>query len=362
MSCCSYLNSPNYLKGAKLLNDLRSYAVPECPKSTNEQSCNNYLNSPSYQKGVKLLNELRPVIDDASYFKTPSFPKDLCDYSVPCHHHCHKHKCHDHHGHKPHSKIQIPVHLSVQEENHNIVKSGHYYVEKENVATVYNMNHNYIESVMKSPIRCFTPITVSIYSPIKAAILAHQQNEIDQICILSFADPITPGDGYLKGKISQEANLCRETLLYPTIDGNRMYLCNRLHEKIYEGSDIMIYSPDVYVIRDDFNNKIEKPFKINLISSPPSNGFWVLKSLEIMETRIRKIIRLAAYKKISVLILGAFGCGPLKNDPKPISKIFRKILVDEGLKDQFKSVIFAVNDDCSTRYAFQDTFPNNEFI
>ena len=312
------------------------------------------------------------TLDNATNQDPPRIPDPPCllpcaffkDEECKC---CHKHKhhgnkCHRAHCHSRQSKREEPAHLSVPEQNHQIVKSGLYYVEKERIATVYNMNHNYIETVMRTPFRCGTPIVVSIYSPTKAAILAHQKNEIDQICILNFADPVTPGDGYLKGQFSREAKLCRETLLYPTIDGNRMYRENRRSGKPEEGSDIMIFSPDVYLLRDDYDNPLPKPFKLHLISSSPADGFKVIKSLDLMETRIRKVIRLAAYKKIDVLILGAFGCGAFRNEPKPIARIFRKVLVDEGLKDQFKSVTFSVNGECNVRYAFQDVFPANEFI
>lgn len=366
MTYSSYLNTPTYIQGSNLLDKLRTYEETNCPTCSNDHPTS-YLKSSSYLNNANLLqtldNATSKIPPGIPYCPVENHPYKFHEEPKECHRHkCHKNRCHKAHCHARHSKREEPTNLSVPEQNHQLVKSGLYYVEREHIATVYDMNHNYIESVMKTPIRCSTPINVTIYSPTKAAILAHQKNEIDQICILNFADSITPGDGYRKGQFSREAKLCRESLLYPTLDGNRMYYENRVHGKAAEASDIMIFSPDVYLLRDDFDNPLPKPFKLHLISSPPSDGFKVLKSLEIMETRIRKIIRLASYKKIDVLILGAFGCGAFRNEPKPIARIFRKVLVDEGLKDQFKSVVFSINDECSIRYAFQDVFPQNEFI
>lgn len=363
MTC--YLNTPTYINGSKLIDKLLSYDDINSTSLNENSNDTNYLRSPSYLKSVSLLHSLDEATspNPPSMPSVPIVPSRLCSYppeETKC---CHKHRCHNkNRSHKQCHRSREQAHVSVPEQNHQLVKSGLYYVERERIATVYNMNHNYIESVTKTPTRCFTPIVVSIYSPTKAAILAHQKNEFDQICILNFANPVTPGDGYLKGQFSREAKLCRESLLYPTIDGNRMYYENKTHGTAAEGNDIMIFSPDVYLLRDDFDNPLPKPFKLHLISSSPSDGFKVLKSLDIIEERIRKIVRLAAYKKIDVLILGAFGCGAFRNEPKPIARIFRKVLVNEGLKDQFKSVIFAINDECTIRYAFQDVFPQNEFI
>lgn len=61
-----------------------------------------------------------------------------------------------------------------------------------------------------------------------------------------------------------------------------------------------------------------------------------------MERRIRRIVLLAANKGDEILILGAFGCGILKNDPSLVSQIFKKILINEGLKNYFKVVVFPI--------------------
>ena len=56
-----------------------------------------------------------------------------------------------------------------------------------------------------------------------------------------------------------------------------------------------------------------------------------------MERRIRKIVKLAAYKKNNVLVLGAFGCGVFKNNPFKIARIFYQVLVIENMKNYLSS-------------------------
>ena len=71
-----------------------------------------------------------------------------------------------------------------------------------------------------------------------------------------------------------------------------------------------------------------------------------------MEMRIRKIISLAAFKSLSesggglnALILGAFGCGVFKNDPKSVALKFKEVLIDEKLMNYFDCVIFPIYKD-----------------
>jgi len=62
---------------------------------------------------------------------------------------------------------------------------------------------------------------------------------------------------------------------------------------------------------------------------------------------------------IDNLILGAFGCGAFANDPQMVSKIFKKILIDEGYFKYFINVhfaIFTMPHETKNLYQFKDTF------
>lgn len=237
----------------------------------------------------------------------------------------------------------------IAEENKAIVKSGKFPLDLKNVETVTDADHVLIKTQLQiaslSAARRGGHVTVRSETSIGAAISCHMSNPHSRICVLSFADAHQAGGGYLRGRGAQEETLCRQTLLYPTIRGNLMYTLNKGCRNGC-ASDVMIYSPNVYVIRDDSYDKIGHPFMVNIISAAAvdNRSGDVTNSAKLMEERIRKIVRLAAARKNDVLILGAFGCGVFKNDPNKISAIFKKVLNDEGMKNYFTDVIFPIKD------------------
>lgn len=98
---------------------------------------------------------------------------------------------------------------------------------------------------------------------------------------------------------------------------------------------------------------------MNIISSAAFDNRTSNKdSYHIMEQRIAKIIRLAAKDILicqgkSALILGAFGCGVLKNDPSEIATIFAHVLNDEKIKEYFDCIIFSMNNEQNNQDVFR---------
>lgn len=252
----------------------------------------------------------------------------------------------------------------IAHENYDFFKKNPQFIDK-NIETYYDDPPSHIngakshkEIVLRKPLNKKTPVLVKSQSTIGAAIESYKINSNAKICILNFANATKPGGGYLNGRSAQEESLCRQTLLYPTIDGNYMYKFNEGKEK--NGTDAMIYSPNVLVIRDDqlelIKNKYPN-FRVNVITSPavdirkgkPQNY------KEMMKQRIIKIIKLAAFKGNDVLILGAFGCGVFNNDPKEVSQIFKEVLIDDNLKNYFDAVIFPIHQNSANFKPFQST-------
>lgn len=236
---------------------------------------------------------------------------------------------------------------SIADENHEYAKRFPFVVDRSHIETINDAKHKKISNRLGFPTNEFSTIYVEKCSSITAVFDAHRRNPNSQICVLNFANPVVPGGSYQNGQPSQEASLCLHTLLYPTLDGNEMYTANRRAANDMEGSDVMIYSPNVSVLRDEYYKELVHPFKVNVISATPVDNrkYEVVAGQKIMERRIRKIINLAAYKHADVLILGAFGCGVYKNDPKKISKCFYNILEVEGMKSHFSQVIIPVSED-----------------
>lgn len=242
----------------------------------------------------------------------------------------------------------------IAEKNHKFVKKHPEYIDY-NVETIDESYHSIIKHSLSKPLRKGTFVSVTRYSSIDTAIYYHNKG-YSNICILNFADAKKMGGGYLNGRNAQEESLCRQTLLYPTLQRSYMYQLYKNDHNLNK-NDFMTYSPNVLVIRDNNNKRIKYPFYVNIISAPAvDNRKYVKHANKIMERRIRKIIKLAAYKGNSVLILGAFGCGVFNNDPREISNIFGKILIGENLKDYFQQISFPIYKNDGFIKIFQKVF------
>ena len=228
---------------------------------------------------------------------------------------------------------------TIADENRKIVLRHPEMIDWNGTRTI-GIDHHFI---IPRDIKRKGSIKVFDCSTIKAAIECHSSHSESKICLLNFANSIKPGGGYLNGRNAQEECLCRQTLLYPTIQKSYMYSENKRKGSRPEASDIMIYSSNVMVIRDD-NYKMIRPFPVDIISSAAvdnrSGNIYNIE--EIMTNRIRKIILAAAEENAEILVLGAFGCGVFKNDPTSTARIFYKILVEENYQRYFHFIIFPI--------------------
>ena len=116
-------------------------------------------------------------------------------------------------------------------------------------------------------------------------------------------------------------------------------------------SDRIIYVPNVIVFKtdDDIFCKImdEKDwYNIDIISCAAHNqkaykvDYEELKSINYK--KIKAIVECAVENNVDDLILGAFGCGAFGNDPQLVSKMFKKVLIDEKYFQFFNNVHFAI--------------------
>ena len=174
-----------------------------------------------------------------------------------------------------------------------------------------------------------------------------------KVCILNFASATNPGGGVVHGSSAQEESLCRCSTLYFCLDTPELmrdfYLSHRQAGNPLYNDDI-IYSPDVYVIKTDTSfpdwMKENDWYKVNVITCAapnlrerPSNAMnpnagnkaakITNQELQVLlETRIRRIFKVAAAEGNEVLILGAFGCGAFRNPPDMVADIFRQITAE----------------------------------
>lgn len=194
-----------------------------------------------------------------------------------------------------------------------------------------------------------TQFEVWNFSSLKAILKLTEEEDQEKIMCLNFASAKNPGGGFINGAEAQEESLARTSALYETqLQGGDYYKTHRAMESCFY-TDTMIYSPKVPVFRKDKGELLLKPVLCNFITSPAVNA-GVVKRQEperadeiysAMDIRMDKMLALALNKGNEILILGAWGCGVFRNDPREIADLFKKHLHGK-YKNQFKRVVFAV--------------------
>lgn len=161
---------------------------------------------------------------------------------------------------------------------------------------------------------------------------------------LNFANGVTPGGGFLRGATAQEETLCRSSALYQTLEGDPMYEAHRARPRP-DSTDWAIYSPDVPVFRTDDGTNLEEPWLLSFITcaAPYAPGVGQPESGDLLERRIHRVLAIARAYEHRALVLGAWGCGAFRNDPRRTAIDFREALQNE-FPGSFSDVIFAITD------------------
>lgn len=171
-------------------------------------------------------------------------------------------------------------------------------------------------------------------------LVQNKDNPYDKVAILNFADAIVPGGLVLYGAPTQEENICRCSNLYETlIECPLYYNMNKLLGKSTY-LDIMIYSPNVTVFKDDETYDDIDPIKMDVITCPaPSVYLKDDVAEEIFTKRIKKILIAAQKRGVNKIVLGAWGCGAFGQSPTVVGKSFAKVLKEVSA---FDDVVFAI--------------------
>lgn len=170
---------------------------------------------------------------------------------------------------------------------------------------------------------------------------------------LNFASAKNPGGGFLSGALAQEESLAAASSLYPSqTKFMQMYDYNR-SQRTYLYSGYMIYSPGVVFIKDDEGNLLETPYQADVLTSPAvnigameqNNPAELSAAERTMLSRMDKVLATFVHHNVENLVLGAWGCGVFRNDPRDIARYFAGYLTREGKYAKcFRKVVFAVFD------------------
>ena len=162
--------------------------------------------------------------------------------------------------------------------------------------------------------------------------LVERENAIRPL-VLNFASAKNPGGGFLGGSRAQEESLARSSALYLSLQvGQEYYEQNRrCRSTLY--TDHAIVSPDVPVFRDDDGALLDRPYAASFFTMPAVN-VGVLGSGSADHARVEPVMvrprgkaaGAAAAEGFEELVLGAWGCGVFRNDPRLIARLFRDAL------------------------------------
>lgn len=179
--------------------------------------------------------------------------------------------------------------------------------------------------------------------------------------VLNFASYKNPGGMFIAGSRAQEECLCHESFLYNVLRRFRdtYYKKNSKNSNRSLYRDRALYTPNIIFMR---NNREVYCDVINCAS--PNKGaaqdyhsVTDSENYKALESRIKFVLEIAQNQDVETLILGAFGCGVFKQDPKEVSDLFMRYLTT-GMYT-FKKVIFAIPKDNRKNYnIFRKTISN----
>lgn len=211
------------------------------------------------------------------------------------------------------------------------------------------------------------PTTIEVVNETAFAALARLDGQGKHLGCLNFASAKNPGGGFLTGAQAQEEALARSSALYPCLlQAPQYYERNRANRSTIYLHQV-IYSPQVPFFRDDEGTLLERPVLASVITAPAPNAGAVRQNephnAAAIEPALRQraelVLAAGLAHGIDCLVLGAWGCGVFRNDPKLVATVFADLLRPGKFAGAFEQVVFAVFDrspDAATYQAFADVF------
>ena len=217
--------------------------------------------------------------------------------------------------------------------------------QAEELLAMYNVSG----STAKVPVRTENIATVE-------AVRRLTEEGKEKIGVLNFASAKNPGGGFINGAMAQEESLAASSTLYRTLTVHEEYYRENRAQRSMMYTNYAIYSPDVVFFRDGRFQLVEKPFKASVLTLPAVNMGQVLLKGEdsaeaerVMRRRMKLALASFARQGARNLVLGAYGCGVFRNDPKKIAAWWKELLEDEGMGQYFDFIFHAVLDQSKNR-------------
>lgn len=187
------------------------------------------------------------------------------------------------------------------------------------------------------------------------------------ILVLNLANPVNPGGGVRHGSKAQEEDLCRKSSLLLSLESSKASAYYKYNKSLntYMGSDAVMITPQVEIIKDENGNLLEESVIVSVMTCAAPMLRYGMEGLtnqeyqDMVYGRITGMLKVAAYLGYEVLILGAFGCGAFSNDAHVVSNLFYKALKEfdyDGMKaeDFFRRIDFAVLSPSADQYNYKE--------
>lgn len=209
-------------------------------------------------------------------------------------------------------------------------------------------------------------ISVTKNRSFQGARCVSERNPGKRVAVLNFASATSPGGGVEHGSSAQEESLCRCSTLHHVLKKYRLWINfykPHIDRRNNHYTNACIYTPDVKVIKSDDNHPERLPadqwLTVDVITCAAPNFRCVtpLPDDELAElhlSRGRKILDVAIENGADCLVLGAFGCGAFRNNPKVVAKVYAQLM--EEYKNAFDEVefsIFCVGNEVANYEAFK---------
>lgn len=194
-----------------------------------------------------------------------------------------------------------------------------------------------------------------------------QDDKCNDLVLLNFASARNPGGGFINGAKAQEEDLARCSGLYLCLLTQPKYYEKNRNQSSLLYTDHLIYSPKVPWFRNRNRDLLESYYTASVITAPAPNAGQALRLDANAWPKIEASLRRRAGMVLAVahknahrsILLGAWGCGVFRNNPKMVADAFGVWLESPSFKCHFDRVVFAIYDTSmkkETLSAFQERF------
>lgn len=182
----------------------------------------------------------------------------------------------------------------------------------------------------------------------------------NQIAVLNFASYNTPGGGFMRGAMAQEESLCHASFLYNVLlKKTEYYDYNTQHKNRGLYTNRAMWTPDVVFETSEDGDVLQADV---LTCAAPNKSlmykygnFTEAGNTRALKQRIKFIADIVNIHNVDIIVLGAFGCGVFRNDPKEVAELF----YENFRESTAKKVVFAIPD-MKNRASFEEIFLKKE--